>query len=332
MQTTRDSSIWRSLAVAFGDGVAFAAGMKLTQAAQRPATATPAPETLPLAGRLAEMEKRLASVIEKPALAPRPSAAPPEPEIALLVSRLAEMEKRLAAVEQKPAPAAAPPFDQKVIEAVVRAVDERLREQADQVEHKLAALETKIAADLKALRQQDHAIATAVENHLEVLQDHFVEHVEALRLQVEADRAAVRKEAAAAVAAASVDVMEEMLAPLRLEAAEKDRQIAELRQRLEDSDASAMELLNGIGQLIHQAAGRKAGAPAGEPPAEGAPEPSTAPPAAAESAQATDPSSDPSLPSFARPAKSGRLWRVPLVSSLLIAAGGTAGALLLNHW
>ena len=330
MQTTRDSSIWRSLAVAFGDGVAFAAGMKLTQAAQRPAAAPPAPETAPLAGLLAEMEKRLASVEQKPAAALRP-AAPPDPEIAMLAGRLAEMEKRLASVEQKPAPAAAPPFDQKVIEAVVHAVDERLREQASQVEHNLAALEARIAADLKALRQQDHAIATAVENHLEVLQDHFVEQVEALRLQVEADRAAVRKEAAAAVAAASVDVVEEMLAPLRLEAAEKDRQIAELRQRLEDSDASVMELLNGIGQLIHQAAGRKVGLPAAGPPAEEAPEPSTAAPAA-ESPEPADPSLDPSLPSFAKPAKSGRLWRVPLVSSLLIAAGGTAGALLLNHW
>lgn len=330
MQTTRDSSIWRSLAVAFGDGVAFAAGMKLTQAAQRPAAAPPGPETAPLAGLLAQMEKRLVSVEQKPAAAPRLAAAPPDPDIALLTTRLAEMERRLATVEQKP-PAAAPPFDQKVVEAVVHAVDERLREQADQVEHKLAALEAKIAADLKALRQQDHAIATAVENHLEVLQDHFVEQVEALRLQVEADRAAVRKEAAAAVAAASVGVVEEMLSPLRMEAAEKDRQIAELRQRLEDSDASLMELLNGIGQLIHQAAGRKAAAPAGEAPGETASE-RPVPAQLSESAEAADPSSDPSLPSFAKPGKSGRLWRVPLVSSLLIAAGGTAGAFFLNHW
>jgi len=31
MLNSRDSSIWRSLAVAFGDGVAFGVGVKLTQ-------------------------------------------------------------------------------------------------------------------------------------------------------------------------------------------------------------------------------------------------------------------------------------------------------------
>ena len=35
MQTSRDSSVWKSLAAAFGDGLAFGVGMKLSQNAAR---------------------------------------------------------------------------------------------------------------------------------------------------------------------------------------------------------------------------------------------------------------------------------------------------------
>ena len=51
MQSSRDSSLWRSLAVAFGDGLAFGVGMKLTQAAGRqvsaPADAAPPEDPTP---------------------------------------------------------------------------------------------------------------------------------------------------------------------------------------------------------------------------------------------------------------------------------------------
>src|SRR5271157_737534 len=212
MQTSRDSSVWRSLAVAFGDGLAFGVGMKLTQStAARPA-----------------------------------GAASPEPNIAPLADRMEQIERRLAHVEQKPAalPAAAAPFDQKMLEAVVNALDARLHEHAGQVEQRLAELES--------LRQQDHAIASAVENHLEELQDHFINQVEAIRQRVEEDRAAMRQEVASAVEAASGSAIEESLAPLRTAATEKDREIAELRQRVEDGDGAMLELLNGIGELIRQ--------------------------------------------------------------------------------
>ncbi|HMD70829.1 MAG TPA: hypothetical protein VKF41_05765, partial [Bryobacteraceae bacterium] len=208
MQTSRDSSVWRSLAVAFGDGLAFGVGMKLTQStAARPA-----------------------------------GAASPEPNIAPLADRMEQIERRLAHVEQKPAalPAAAAPFDQKMLEAVVNALDARLHEHAGQVEQRLAELESKIAAELKALRQQDHAIASAVENHLEELQDHFINQVEAIRQRVEEDRAAMRQEVASAVEAASGSAIEESLAPLRTAATEKDREIAELRQRVEDGDGAML--------------------------------------------------------------------------------------------
>jgi hypothetical protein len=95
MASSRDSSVWKSLAVAFGDGLVFAAGMKLAQRSARPA----------------------------------PAAAP------------------------LPAPAA---FDRKVLEAVVQAVDERLREHAEQVERRIAELEAR-------MNQRDEAVASALE-------------------------------------------------------------------------------------------------------------------------------------------------------------------------
>jgi len=44
MQNSRDSSVWRTLAVAFGDGLAFGAGVTLTRSAARlaaPRSTTP---------------------------------------------------------------------------------------------------------------------------------------------------------------------------------------------------------------------------------------------------------------------------------------------------
>ena len=300
MQTSRDSSVWRSLAVAFGDGLAFGVGVKLTQSGPaRPAAGSPEsePEAAPVNDRLEQLEKRLASVENRPAAPPAPAA-----------------------------PAAAPLDQKKVLEAVVHAVDGRLREERDQMDRKIAELEARIGADLKALRQQDHAIATAVENHLEELQDHFVAQVETVRLQLEADRTAVREEVAKAVTAASADAIEERVAPLRSGAAEKERQIAELRQRVEDGDAAMLELLNGIGAAIQKAAARKSGAPA-----EAAAEPATAGGATPPEAEAVNPEEAP-LPSFAQAGKPARLWRVPLVSSILIGTAGVIGAMLSHTW
>lgn len=92
MASSRDSSVWKSLAAAFGDGLVFAAGVKLAQRSARPV----------------------------------PVAAPPAP------------------------------FDRKVLEAVVHAVDERLREHAEQVERRIAELEAR-------MNRQDEAVAAALE-------------------------------------------------------------------------------------------------------------------------------------------------------------------------
>src|SRR5271165_3549536 len=136
MQSSRDSSLLRSLAVAFGDGLAFGAGMKLTQRALR-------------------------------AQAPA-SSAPITP--GGLLEKLDDLEKRLIAAElatSARAIAAPPAFDPKVLEALTTALDARLEEQAAEIDHRIAAFDGKMALELKALQQQDHSVASGIQAHLE---------------------------------------------------------------------------------------------------------------------------------------------------------------------
>lgn len=115
MPSSRDSSVLRSLAVAFGDGLAFGAGMKLSQrAASSPGPApAQAVDLAPLLEPIAEIENRVAE-------SGRPSAA-------------------------RSVAAGAGPFDQKVLEAVVAALDARLNEQAGHTESRVAQLEARLA-------------------------------------------------------------------------------------------------------------------------------------------------------------------------------------------
>lgn len=277
MQSSRDSSVWRSLAVAFGDGLAFGVGMKLTQNAASRSSAAPA------------------------------TAA----NAALLAGRLEQFERRLAEIEQKPPAAPAPqePFDRRVLEAVVHALETRLQEHAGVVDRRLAEIESKVAAELEALRQQDRTIASGVETRVGELEGHFAGQLEAMRRKaegeraetaerqrtiedlrqnlarvrqwVEDDRLAIRQELASAIAA-SESVVRESLAPIHADAAEKHRAIEELRQKVEESDAAVVDVFNGIGDLIRQAAGRRTvprpGALTASPAPPAVPELSTAPP------------------------------------------------------
>src|SRR4051794_38182657 len=103
MQSSSDSSIWRSLAVAFGDGLAFGVGVKLSQnAARQIGTAQRAEPAGDLGGRLAHLEQT--------------------------VKRIEHTPPALAAPEQKSG------FDQKVLEVIVNALEARLKEQAGQVD------------------------------------------------------------------------------------------------------------------------------------------------------------------------------------------------------
>src|ERR1035438_5951765 len=165
MQNSRDSSVLRSLAIAFGDGLAFGVGMKITQqAARNPASPVPA---------LAE---------------------PP------LLDRLDEIERRVQKVEKLP-PAIAfggpgQPFDQKVLEAVVGALDARLAEQTTQTERRLRDLEAKLTIELKTLHQQDHSVSTGLQNRMLELHEQFSGQVGEIRKRSEEALAAYRTELA----------------------------------------------------------------------------------------------------------------------------------------
>jgi hypothetical protein len=377
MQTSRDSSIWRSLAVAFGDGVAFGVGVKLAQGPNRPVATGPAP-------------------------------VPQVPQS--VAGRLEQMEQRLSSIEQTPPPAAAPapaPFDQKVLEAVVNALDARLHEQASQIERRLTELEAKIAIDLKTLERQDNAIVTGLQKRLEEVHEQYNEHVIAIRDAVAQDMdilygqiAKVRddstesmrqalgegldKRIAAAVTAQVVSLiesrlgpvenriesqvveaadraarqasqaestrLEEQIAQIRVSLADKDREIAALRQRVEDADQSVLDMILAMGQMCRQVAERIAAPAPAAGPAPTAPPSDPQPPA--DSAPPSPPAGDapttgdPHAEAFADvmealtavsigatnghaaieaipPAsanRTSRLWRIPLVSSFVLLA------------
>ncbi|SPE35256.1 conserved hypothetical protein [Candidatus Sulfopaludibacter sp. SbA3] len=352
MQSSRDSSVWKSLAVAFGDGLAFGVGMKLTQPAGRASVAAPQTDLTPLAHRLEQMESRIAEIENLPrTLAPAERAAPQ-------------------------------PFDQKVLEAVVNALDARLHEHAGQVERQITELQAKVAIEFKTLHQQDRSVADSMQIRMEQLQQQFSRQLTAIRDAAEADRRVMEEQistlhhdvaevlsgqfeafqqqireevrqtvgnAAAMAASAADSAIEERLAPLRAAVQAKDREIAELRARLAGSDQATLDLLQGVGEICRRAAQRFVAAEATPPQTPfSSMEPEPAAPADSPiaslddlppAASASDPELPPTgeflgltdgetIPGFAQPQPSSRLWRVPLVSSLVL----TTGVMLMVHY
>jgi hypothetical protein len=310
MQNTRDSSVWRSLAVAFGDGVAFGVGMKLTQGGTRqPASAEPAEP--PLAG-----------------------------------DRVEELERRLLRLEQAPAalppPGASGSFDRKVMEAVVNALDARLNELSGQVERRLTETEAKIALELKTLDQQDRTVASEAGSQIGEVRARCEQQLAAFRQSLDAELAALRgarqeiEAALAAIArervAAEMDAyaaklepaleehvaatiqaavepriaaevaaqlpllenqlredirisashasslaasaveaaIEERMVPLRAELAARNAEIDGLRRQVAGADRNMLDVLLAIGRICQEVSGRMTG-PVAPPPAEPAP-------------------------------------------------------------
>ena len=282
MQNNRDSSILRSLAVAFGDGVAFGVGMKLTQRGGRGAQA-PAPEIAP-------------------GIAPAADLTP-------LLERLDAIEGRIGKVERvgnveraalAPAFAAAPaPFDQKVLEAIVKALDARLLEQAGQVERRITELEARLAIDLKTLdhrvaqriTQQDHSVVSGVQTHIEEWNTQFNDQLAAMRRRSDEERADMQREIASLRREC---VMEAALAV--------EERTAELRTEIQSRDNVALA----IGQACQTVLG------------------SAVAPAKAEPERVAEPSPELPLPGFAQPRLAARAMPVALVSWLALSAAGFA--------
>lgn len=348
MQPTRDSSVWRSLAVAFGDGLAFGVGMKLTQT---------------------------------PARASAPAPAPSMPS-----ERLEQLERRLAQIEQAPPPAPSsahsPAFDQKVLEAVVNALDARLHEHAAQVESRLSELEAKITLELQALHRQDHTISQSIQSTVGHIQQQFDSRIDAVRQVAETGRQELHREILAIrhEVAETLETVEhratagftELVRPIEERMREEFRQsmgransllasaseaaveerLRPIQQRADEYQRALLDLLQGIGSVCSQAAERMNPAaqqpPAAPPPAPGAPAEATAAVTEARVGPGSEPQPQPTpelalqtaapaatsngvngseIPAFANvePPRPSRLWRIPLVSSLA-AIGAFAGA------
>jgi phage-related minor tail protein len=240
MQNNRDSSVLRSLAIAFGDGLAFGVGMKLTQ---RGATQD----------------------------APTPSLEAPLPaDMTPLLDRLAEIEGRLGKVERAPAAiASAPaPFDQKVVEAIVHALDARLREQSAHVERRLTELEAKLAMELKSLQQQDRSVVTAVQTHIEELNGQINDQLAAIRRRSDEERAAMQREIASLhreFAGEIAEAVNARTAELRTEIASRDSQIAEIQAQVEHGDEKLRNVVQAIAQACQTVGARKNSPPKAEP-------------------------------------------------------------------
>ena len=314
MQNSRDSSVWRTLAVAFGDGLAFGVGVTLTRnAARLAATRSATPELRPINDRITEIEQR--------------------------------MERARAAGSL---PVAGAPLNHRAADAVLKAIDGRFTELGGRIDRRLAELEVKVKTELGALDAQDHSLAAGVETRLDVLRGEITEAVAAQRQSIDADMRGLRaqmtaihkefaetlarlvdEQIATTIATRLQAVEEELRETVREESrlSGQDQQIAELRQRVESQDRNLLSLVMALGHSCLEAAERISPAESPVPPP---------PPPAASGAGGSltpeeirvEPAADPELPGFARARPRQPLWRIPIVSSFLAATGG----LLLLHY
>jgi len=224
MQSSRDSSLLRNLAIAFGDGVAFGVGVKLTQdTGKKSGTPLPTRDLAPLAGRLAEIEKRLEQMEE---------ASPALPASASMT------------------------FDQHALNALVTSFEARLEEHAGHVDRQMAELELRIAMELKSLKHEDHALRsemTAIHDRFVAMHREFAEAVgaiveERVAAQVEAGVEKLQQAVAAAV--------DEKVEALREQIETKAAEISSLQERLQESDRNVLEVILGMGELCRQVGDR----------------------------------------------------------------------------
>jgi len=219
MQSSRDSSLLRSLAIAFGDGVAFGVGVKLTQDPAKKAGPSAPREFAPLLGRVAELEKR--------------------------IDRMEQASPMLPA-------SGSMNFDQHALNALVTAFEARLEEHAGHVERQIAELEIRIALELKTLRQQDQSVSsgmTALHDQLIGLHREFAEAVgaiveEQVATQVEAGLEKLQQAVGTAV--------EEKVGALREQIEAKTSEITTLQERLTESDRNVLEVILGMGEMCRQ--------------------------------------------------------------------------------
>jgi hypothetical protein len=211
------------------------------------------------------------------------------------------------------------------------------------VEARLGAIEEQMAATVeKRLAAAEQKASEAVAAHIESLDQQLAATVEA-RIDAAEQR----------VAAALRSEFEGLERDLRGQLDRKDWEVAELRQRVAESDSAALDFVAAVGDLCRRTAERIAGPaalgrpapritaksadpatvcePPPPPPTAGLSAPAEQPGVAMAAASGSEPGAeaihDPPLPGFARPRQS-RQWSFPIVSSLFVA---TAGMVLLHY-
>jgi hypothetical protein len=325
MENSRDSSVWRSLAVALGDGLAFGVGMALSQKAAR-RDAAPLPELGPAGERLKDLERRMGLLENAPVrLDPKILETIVGVFEADLRDRDEQWSRRLAAavesaaaaVRQEHADAADGGSQQLAAELGDRDAQWNQRLAAE-VEFAKAVLREEHAEGITNLRQDVVADLRTLESQGIAFQQEITEAIP----RIIEERIAARLNAGALDAA-----MERKLDAWRLEIAERDREIANLRERVAASEQRTLDLLGAIGQAFRQAAQRTSPAP----PASPEPEPQ---PAVEAARTLTEPSAETALPPASDDAPRFEVepapkWTLPLVSSLLVASGCFV---FLQHW
>ena len=171
MQSHRDQSVLRSLALSFGEGLAFSVGVKLTQkAVARGSQPAEAPDFGPIAARLEQIEQRISK-----------AERPREPQ----------------------------PLDQKVIVAIVSALETRLQENSGQMERRV---------------EQE---AAAVREEVRAMHREFAVHVAQVVGEQVALRAAEMEPVVQARVAAAIAPLHAELTDLRARMAESETTMAE---------------------------------------------------------------------------------------------------------
>jgi hypothetical protein len=182
-------------------------------------------------------------------LSQRAAAAKSQParaDLSPALERIAEIEKRLTESERAPVAqtfdANGTPFDdQKVLEAVIAALDARLHEQTGRTESRITELEARLAIGLKSLAQHDQTVSSGVATHLDNLRSELLGQIAELQRAAQEEREAVRgefiavhrefaEEVARAVEKRVEDAMGLQAGEFHTELLRRDDQIHELRR------------------------------------------------------------------------------------------------------
>jgi hypothetical protein len=197
-----------------------------------------------------------------------------------------------AAVDSASADTARPSLDRKAMDALVTAVEARLREHSAQMDRRLADLEAGLTIEIDSLRRQEHAAATRAESTLEQARKEWNEQTLALWQQRKEDLAALRQEftgferqftseitsavqkevrcqldAAVGNMRKAVEALAaEHLEPLKADRETRNREMASLRQRLVENERNVLEFALGMGEWFRELATRMCTPRASEPP------------------------------------------------------------------